>query len=131
MSVKAMITNAIERERSFNVIHLATSFKIDVFAVKSRPFDQSAITRIRPDTFIEYGEELPLVVAAPEDVILNKLEWSRKGDEITERQWEDILGVLRIKRRDLDFEYLNKWAAELKVADLLERAIAESGAPRA
>ncbi len=117
-----MITNVIERQRSFYAIHLATSFKIDVFTVKSRPFDQCTITRIRPDTLVEFGVELPVLVASPEDVILNELEWYRKGNEISERQWEDILGVMRIQARNLDRTYLSEWATTLNVDDLLDRA---------
>lgn len=120
------VAEAVARQKSFNVIHLETSFKIDVFAVKNRAFDQSTVTRIHPAILTEYGEELPVIVAAVEDTILNKLEWYRKGDEISERQWNDILGVIRIKGKILDADYLQRWASELGIADLLERAKADA-----
>ena len=121
-----MIRSAIKSHSRFNVIHLATMFKVDVFTVKSRPFDQSALQRIRKDTL---GSEEPLevFVASAEDVLLNKLEWYRIGEEISERQWTDVLGVLRVQRNVLDYEYLRRWATDLEVLDLLERACTETG----
>jgi hypothetical protein len=64
-------------------------------------------------------------LASPEDTILAKLEWYRLGGEVSERQWRDILGVLKTRSGELDLSYLNRWAGELKVADLLERALKE------
>ena len=61
-----------------------------------------------------------------EDIILAKLEWYRLGNEISDRQWRDILGVLKVQAGRLDVDYLHKWAAELNVADLLQRALKES-----
>lgn len=57
---------------------------------------------------------------------LSKLEWYRMGGEVSDRQWRDILGILKTRTGDLDVEYLRKWAAELHVSDLLERALQES-----
>lgn len=65
-------------------------------------------------------------MTSPEDVILSKLEWFRMGGEVSERQWRDILGVLKTREGELDLNYLHKWASELKVHDLLERALKES-----
>jgi len=63
----------------------------------------------------------------PEDVILAKLEWYRMGDEASDRQWLDILGVFKVMRKDLDYEYLEKWAARLELPDLLKRARQDAG----
>lgn len=120
------ISDSIRRRSSFNAIHLPTSFKVDVFAVKDRLFDQSSIGRIETGVIQELGESLPVIVASVEDTILSKLEWYRKGNEISERQWLDILGICRIKRDKLDLAYLSKWAEALNVQDLLDRALLES-----
>jgi hypothetical protein len=48
------------------------------------------------------------------------------GDEVSDRQWRDILGVLKTREGELDLDYLRKWAKELKVTDLLDRALSES-----
>jgi hypothetical protein len=65
-------------------------------------------------------------VTSPEDVILSKLEWYRTGGEVSDRQWRDILGVLKTQAGRIDLDYLHEWAKELKVADLLKRALTEA-----
>jgi hypothetical protein len=64
--------------------------------------------------------------ASPEDTVLAKLEWYRMGGEVSDRQWRDIVGVLKTRAGELDLEYLRKGAAELHVNDLLERSLKES-----
>ncbi|HEX5442832.1 MAG TPA: hypothetical protein VFW87_03340 [Pirellulales bacterium] len=63
---------------------------------------------------------------AAEGVILFKLEWYRLGDEISDRQWNDILGLLKVRRDDLDRQYLRHWAGELGLDDLLDSALREA-----
>ena len=63
-----------------------------------------------------------LTVASPEDMILTKLEWFRKGGEVSDRQWRDVRGLLKLQAGELDDAYLSKWAGTLGVDDLLERA---------
>jgi hypothetical protein len=60
-----------------------------------------------------------------EDVILAKLDWFRLGGEVSERQWRDILGVLKTQQATLDIDYLQQWAQSLGVADLMEHALEE------
>jgi hypothetical protein len=122
-----MIRDAIARKSCFNVIHLPTSFKVDIFAVKNRPYDKKAMERIREeDIFDEEPPCQPFFISSLEDVILAKLEWYRLGDEISERQWSDIVGVMRVHRAALDRRYLEYWAGELGVADLLQKAWTEA-----
>ncbi len=117
-----MIVDAIERRASFNVIHRETMFKVDVFVAKPRAFDQSQLSRARKETL---ASEPPLqaMVASAEDTLLAKLEWYRMGGETSERQWRDVLGMLQVQQGRLDSEYLRRWAKELGVQDLLERAM--------
>jgi hypothetical protein len=122
-----MVRDAVKRQSCFNLIHLETMFKVDIFIPKTRNYDRSAISRIRMDTLGFGDSELDSYVASPEDVILNKLEWFRKSDEVAQRQWDDVIGVLKIQEKNLDFDYLQKWAEELNVSDLLHRAISEAG----
>jgi hypothetical protein len=120
-----MIRGAIDNRSSFNLIHLETMFKVDVFIQKDRPFDRMQLKRRIEQVFIaESGQKA--FFTSPEDIILAKLEWYRLGNEISDRQWRDILGVLKVQAGRLDLDYLHKWAAELKVADLLQRALKES-----
>jgi len=120
-----MMSDAIEHQSSFNLIHYETAFKVDVFIRKSRAFDQMQLER-RRKSVIATDPEQSVYVTSPEDVILSKLEWYRLGGEVSERQWRDTLGVLKTRAGELDLNYLHKWAQELKVTDLLERALNES-----
>ncbi len=121
-----MIRDAIDRESSFNLIHLATMFKVDVFVAKSRHFDRSTLSRIRREEIGEPGDELTVWIASPEDTVLHKLEWYRKGDEVSERQWLDVQGVLKVQGGRLNYAYLRQWAVELNVADLLEQSLTQA-----
>jgi hypothetical protein len=120
-----MMRNAIEHHSSFNLIHYETAFKVDIFIQKPRAFDQMQLER-RRTSVIATDPEQSVYVTSPEDVILSKLEWYRMGGEVSDRQWRDILGVLKTRAGELDLTYLHKWANELKVSDLLERALKES-----
>ena len=120
------VRDAIARRASFNVIHFETMVKVDVFVSKNRPFDRRAFERARPAT-TESGGELP--VSSAEDTVLAKLEWYRRSGEVSERQWSDVTGVLRAVLA-FDEAYLRQGAAELGVADLLDRALEEDGQGR-
>ncbi len=120
-----MIRDAIRRRSSFNVIHLDTMLKVDVYIPKFRSFDQEELRRAQQEVLLEGTR--PFNVASPEGTILNKLEWYRMGGEVSDRQWNDILGVLKVQGTSLDIDYLQKWAANLRVTDLLERALVDAG----
>ncbi|MEI2610463.1 MAG: hypothetical protein V9G20_17690 [Candidatus Promineifilaceae bacterium] len=120
-----MITESIQRYSSFNIIHRETFFKVDVFIPRPRPFLQSQLIRAQRQTFT-FETEVSAKFASPEDTILAKLEWYRLGGEVSDRQWRDILGVLKTRVGELDLGYVRKWAEELHVSDLLERVLEES-----
>jgi len=120
------IREAVLHESSFNVIHLETMFKVDVFVVKKRPFHRSQMER-RIAQVIATDPERTAYVATAEDTILAKLEWYRMGGSVSERQWRDVLGVMKVQADRLDVTYLRHWGAQLNVLDLLERALTEAG----
>ena len=120
-----MIVDSIQRNSSFNILHRETMFKVDVFIPRPRPFLQSQLARAQKQTFV-FENEVSAKFASPEDTILSKLEWYRLGGEVSERQWRDILGILKTRAGALDIDYLKEWAGELNVADLLKRALHES-----
>jgi hypothetical protein len=117
------IIDAITHRSSFNIIHLETMFKVDIFVAKQRAFDKSQFARRAVQIVVDEPERTAYVASA-EDTILAKLEWYRLGGETSERQWRDVLGVLKVQGDRLDLAYLRQWAAELKVTDLLEKALA-------
>ena len=121
---KEMILEAIKRRTSFNLIHLETAFKVDVFIVKDRSLSRSALMR-RLKRNISEDSSLELYFASPEDIILAKLEWYKSSGAIAEQQWVDILGVIKVQGSSLDLGYLKKWAAEISVSDLLIKALQE------
>jgi len=120
-----MIAESIQRNSSFNIIHRETFFKVDIFIPRPCPFIQSQLARAQKQTFV-FETEVSAKFASAEDTILSKLEWYRMGGEVSDRQWRDVLGVLKTRAGELDLAYLRKWAKELKVSDLIERALIES-----
>ena len=120
-----MMKDAVEQHSSFNLIHYETAFKVDIFIRKLRTFDQMQLERRRPSVIATEPDQSVYVVS-PEDIVLAKLEWYRMGGEVSDRQWRDVLGVLKTRAGELDLAYLRKWANELKVSDLIERALNET-----
>ena len=118
------LIQAIERRSSVNLIHLETMFKVDIFVPKERPFDQQQLVRRISERFKADSDKTIWLLSA-EDVILAKLDWFRPGGEVSERQWRDILGILKTQQDTVDIAYLQKWSKELQVQDLLERALVE------
>ena len=120
-----MIADSIQHKSSFNIIHRTTMFKVDVFIPSKSPFQQSQLTRAKKQIIL-IEPEVSANFASPEDTIIAKLEWFRKGGEVSERQWRDVLGILKVRAGTLDLEYLRKWAGDLNVIDLLQKALIES-----
>jgi hypothetical protein len=120
-----MVRDAIRQRRSFSAIHLSTMFKVDVFIPQRRPYSQIQLER-RVKQVIWLEPECSAYLASAEDNILAKLEWYRMGGEVSDRQWRDILGIIKTQGERLDLAYLRQWAAALNVADLLEKVLAEA-----
>jgi len=113
---------AIRRSSSFNLVHLATGFKVDVFVAGHGAFDRGELERAAAQRLAEDAPR-DVLVKSPEDTVLRKLQWYRLGGETSDRQWTDILGIIRTQEDRLDRAYLRKWAGTLEVDDLLERAL--------
>jgi hypothetical protein len=101
-------------------------FKIDVFVARERPFDEQALGRALPKALDDVPHARRFVVASPEDTVIAKLECFRLGGETSDRQWADVVGMLKTGMDGLDYGHLGRWAGALGVADLLERARQES-----
>lgn len=121
------IREAVRAQRSFNVIKLRGMVKIDVFVPPEAGHHLAKWSRARRVTLDPRSPNGWLVTSA-EDIVLQKLVWYRMGDEVSEQQWRDVTSLLRVRNKQLDFEYLRAWAARLAVTDLLERAWVASSA---
>jgi hypothetical protein len=118
--------DANQRRAYFNVINTATGFKVDLFVRKDQPFEREAMARRVSFTPPEQPDQ-PIFVHSAEDVILFKLRWYRLGGEVIDQQWTDVLNVMKVQIAKLDRIYLDHWASDLGVSDLLARARQEAG----
>lgn len=121
-----MIRDAVRRKSFFNIIHLESLYKADIFILKEHPYDLQALARRVQKKVSEDNPHEPFF-STPEDIILNKLKWYKDGGGVSDRQWNDVLGVLKVQGKSLDMHYLSQWAEKLNLADLLARAIEDAG----
>lgn len=112
-----MAKEAVERKGIFNIIHYETAFKIDFIIRKEGEYFEKEFERRKVYNFA--GR--PSFFATPEDTILSKLLWAKLGN--SEKQFRDALGVAKVQKENLDFEYLMIQAENLGIRDLLERLI--------
>jgi hypothetical protein len=120
-----MINDAIKEKTSFNIIHLKSMLKIDVFILKDQLYSKTAFERKTKDKLDDEADSIIIYLCSPEDIILHKLEWFKSGGEVSERQWLDILGVIKVQFIKLDKEYLTMWAKQIGVFSLLEKSFSE------
>ncbi len=115
---------------AFNAIHLESAVKVDLFVAGDDDFDAERLARRQPVhlTGAMEGGPADVFVDTAEHTVLRKLEWYRRGGEVSERQWGDVIGVVRAQGERLDRDYMRAWAERLAVADLLDRAFPE-GSP--
>lgn len=115
---------AIARGGSFNAIHLESAFKVDVFVASRDEFAEEQLNR-RLLRRLSADQSNEVYVATAEDTILAKLRWYRMGDESSNNQWKDILGILGLLGNELDKDYLGAWSERLGISYLLQRAMDE------
>ncbi len=122
----AMIRDAVKWKGSFNMLHLESGIKIDIFVSKGSAFDHE-VTRRRELETMDDEISPAFWVQSSEDLVLSKLVWYRKGGGASDRQWNDILAVLKLQTFDIDLDYMQHWAPQLGVLDLLEKALDQAG----
>jgi hypothetical protein len=121
-----MIADAIRSASSFNLIHLETMIKIDVFLHKEDPYAEMALQRKRKDT-LEELDKVEFYFSSPEDIIIAKVQWYKIGGFVSERQWLDVIGVIKVQGDLLDKKYLKRWSQKLGLASLMQNAFDEAG----
>jgi hypothetical protein len=122
---KDAMDQAISDRGSFNLIHLKSAFKIDIFIQKDDDFHKLVFARRRKVKLDESIDHL-FDIVSPEDVILLKLQWYKSAGCTSQRQWSDVLGVLTVQAGSLDMKYLRSCSEEIGLAVLLEKALSES-----
>lgn len=115
------IREAIQHHGSFNLIHNATSFRVDVFLPGGSAYDRMQLARART-------QELPFTtrsvkLSSPEDVVLRKLRWYLDTQGTRDSQWSDVQAVLRVQGDAIDRAYLERWAPSLGIEMLLQQAL--------
>ena len=111
--------DAIRSAFMCNALHYDTGFKIDFFIRKNEAFALSEFARREINDLLEH----PCWFATAEDTILAKLEWSKMGE--SERQFNDAVNIAKVQGTNLDFNYLQRWAADLQIENLLNRLLKE------
>lgn len=116
--------DAVARHYAFNFIHIATGFRIDFFPISDD--DDLEIDSFARRQRKESGAG-EVWMASAEDVILAKLRWFKKGGRVSDKQWRDVLGVLKVQGARLDFAYLIGQARRFGLSDLLAQGREEAG----
>lgn len=122
---ESAVREAVQRKSCFNLIHLPTSFKIDIFVSEGRQFDHNRMQRATREQ-LGTGKTLSVTMTSAEDSVISKLEWYRKGNETSERQWDDVSRLMRLLGTSADVAYLQDAAESVGVKDLLSRLLSES-----
>lgn len=119
------VREAIARRRSFNVVDRTFYVKVDLFVAGDGVLDREQLERRLSKPMTPDSPRL-VSVTSPENIVLRKLDWYRQTDETSDRQWRDVIGVLKARRGRIDLDYLTRTAAALGLGPLLERAVREA-----
>jgi hypothetical protein len=109
------------RRGPFNVVILESGWKVDLFLCRNRAFSREEFARRQPAEIAG----VRIFVATAEDTIVAKLEWAQAAD--SERQLRDVVGILELRRHELDLAYVERWVRELDLAAAWERAREQAG----
>ena len=111
------LRTAVSGKKSFSLIHLDSMVKID-FYPRGEAFEMEQIKRAIAVKIP--NSDLAIKVSTPEDILLAKLRWFQLGGQVSDRQWRDIEGIVRVQGSRLDQGYLEKWSRALGVEELLK-----------
>ena len=121
------IRRAVQSRTSFNLIYLETMHKVDVFIPTGDSWSREGMRQRQLKPLLPDDDSTARYISNAETTVLQKLLWFKKGGGVSEKQWDDIQGVLKVQAGSLDYGYLRRWAIELGVTDLLEQALTDAG----
>lgn len=117
-----MISDAIRHSSSFNLIHYASSFKIDMFvsgdSILDRRQMESRERKQMPDV-----DDLAVWIAPPMEQVLRKVWWFQQGSGVSDRQWRDVMYMLKQQEKTIDHVVLLAVGRDVGIGDLVERAL--------
>ena len=90
---------------------------------KDRPFSHDELARRAEQEIL--GVVVP--TASADDTIIAKLEWAKQG--ALDRQLRDVIGILRVRRDDVDRAYIARWVDALGLEEQWMRAPSLEGEP--
>lgn len=108
-----MILEAIIHRSQFNIIHPKSGLKVDIILYQDTQFDRSRFSRSKR---IQPAEGYRADFAAPEDVIIKKMEYYKEGG--SDKHLRDITGILKVSGHDVDREYIVTWAKKLGLMEI-------------
>ena len=121
---EAALAAAVKSRGSANLVHFESALKIDIFVLGAGAYDQEEFRRHQAQVLVR-DPERHIFVKSAEDILLRKLEWYRTGGEVSDRQWSDILGIVKTQGQRLDRDYLLLWADRIGGRDLLAKVLPE------
>lgn len=119
------LARAVRERTSVNLIHLPSAAKVDLFVMGATPIEARQMER-RQKIAVGSPPRAELYIYTAEDILLQKLRWFRRGGEVSDRQWRDVLGIVLVQGQRLDRDYLRGAASAIDVLDLLDRAFREA-----
>ena len=120
---KESVTDAVKRRSSFNLVDYSSGFKVDIFIPRNRNFD---LKQFSNRVLVAISPDDKAFFASAEDTIIAKLEWYRAGNEVSDRQWNDIIGVIKVQGSKLNLEYMRDMAKDLGLSEFIERAFEQA-----
>lgn len=119
---ESAVRDAVRNKTCFNLIHMPTSFKVDVFVSRGRPFDIESMQRASLQRLGE-SRTVDVPIASAEDSIISKLDWYRLTNETSARQWDDVSRLIKLLGDSADLDYLKRAAESVGVVDLLNKLL--------
>lgn len=106
------VRDAARRHGMFNIIHSESIVKVDFIVRKHLPYRLAEFARRR---CVDLGG-VAVWMVSPEDLLLSKLHWAK--DSHSELQLNDVRNLIACVS-SLDWRYIERWAEDLSVSNLL------------